>query len=263
MCIRDRAYEVLSDPDKRRNYDMGVDPFATGGGNGFSGQGFSFSDVMDAFFGGAATQRGPRTRAHRGQDALVRIQIDLHDAVFGSEEEPVSYTHLDVYKRQVYEFLDGCEQSWLQIGIRVDRGEDATPGQREICRRGVRPPQRGADAFLPRLAARDDRPLGPAESGRLDRLPHVDIGVPEDQRMTLADGGLGADSVDDGRLLGRRHEMVDEDTQATARPWGEGTDGRREVIDAVKLFDDDPFDPVSYTHLDVYKRQEENQHKIS
>jgi molecular chaperone DnaJ len=42
---------------------------------------------MDAFFGGAATQRGPRSRAHRGQDALVRIQIDLQDAVFGSEEE--------------------------------------------------------------------------------------------------------------------------------------------------------------------------------
>lgn len=83
-----RAYEVLSDPDKRRNYDLGVDPFAAGGGAGFSGQGFSFSDVMDAFFGGAATQRGPRSRAHRGQDALVRIQIDLHDAVFGSEEEP-------------------------------------------------------------------------------------------------------------------------------------------------------------------------------
>ena len=87
--------------------------------------------------------------------------------------------------------------------------------------------------------------MGPAESGRLDRLPHIDIGVPEDQRMTLADGGLGADSVDDGRLLGPRHEMVDEDAQATARPWGEGTDGRREVIDAA----------VSYTHLDVYKRQ--------
>ena len=83
-----RAYEVLSDPDKRRSYDMGVDPFAAGGGGpGFGGAGFSFSDVMDAFFGGAATGRGPRTRAHRGQDALVRLQIDLRDAVFGAEED--------------------------------------------------------------------------------------------------------------------------------------------------------------------------------
>ena len=83
-----RAYEVLSDPDKRRSYDMGVDPFANGaGGPGFAGAGFSFSDVMDAFFGGAAAGRGPRTRAHRGQDALVRLQIDLRDAVFGAEED--------------------------------------------------------------------------------------------------------------------------------------------------------------------------------
>lgn len=83
-----RAYEVLSDADKRRSYDQGVDPFATGGGGGgFGGQGFSFSDVMDAFFGGAATARGPRQRAHRGQDALVRLDLELADAVFGCEEE--------------------------------------------------------------------------------------------------------------------------------------------------------------------------------
>ncbi|MEO7132496.1 MAG: molecular chaperone DnaJ [Dermatophilaceae bacterium] len=85
-----QAYDVLSDPQKRRSFDLGADPYATGGGASFGdGQGFSFSDVMDAFFGGGATagQRGPRSRVQRGQDALVRLDLDLGKAVFGSEEE--------------------------------------------------------------------------------------------------------------------------------------------------------------------------------
>lgn len=83
-----QAYDVLSDPEKRRSYDMGADPYA-GGGAGF-GQGFSFSDIMDAFFGqGAAggSGRGPRPRRQRGQDGLVRQDIDLGTAVFGGETE--------------------------------------------------------------------------------------------------------------------------------------------------------------------------------
>ena len=87
-----QAYDVLSDPQKRQAFDMGADPFASGGGAGFGdGQGFSFSDVMDAFFGGGAAggARGPRSRVQRGQDALVRLDIDLAKAVFGSEEELV------------------------------------------------------------------------------------------------------------------------------------------------------------------------------
>lgn len=82
-----QAYDVLSDPTKRQSYDMGADPYA-GAHEGF-GQGFSFSDIMDAFFGGGApgATRGPRSRAMRGQDGLVRIDIDLTEAVFGGEAD--------------------------------------------------------------------------------------------------------------------------------------------------------------------------------
>ena len=79
------AYEVLSDPQKREMHDLGGDPFSTGGG---FGSGFGFSDIMDAFFGGAAGgARGPRSRQRRGQDALIRVDVDLSEATFGVDRE--------------------------------------------------------------------------------------------------------------------------------------------------------------------------------
>lgn len=80
------AYEVLSDPEKRQMYDLGGDPLSSRGGGYGNGASFDFGDIMDAFFGGGG-QRGPRPRSRRGQDALIRISIELADAVFGTTRD--------------------------------------------------------------------------------------------------------------------------------------------------------------------------------
>ncbi|MBF4590484.1 molecular chaperone DnaJ [Curtobacterium sp. VKM Ac-1395] len=80
------AYDVLSDPEQRRRYDAGPADSPFGGGGGAAG----FSDIFDAFFGGGAgggRGGGPRSRAERGQDALLRIDVDLDEVVFGTHKD--------------------------------------------------------------------------------------------------------------------------------------------------------------------------------
>ncbi|MFT4124996.1 MAG: molecular chaperone DnaJ [Gordonia sp. (in: high G+C Gram-positive bacteria)] len=91
------AYEVLSDPEKKRIVDAGGDPLAgPGGGAGFSGfGGGGLGDVFEAFFGGGSGgfaggfggSRGPRSRVQPGEPALVGVELDLAECASGVNKE--------------------------------------------------------------------------------------------------------------------------------------------------------------------------------
>jgi molecular chaperone DnaJ len=87
-----RAYEILSDKQKRGAYDQfghaGVDPSA-GSGPGFGGAGMggfadAFSDIFGDIFGGGG-RGGGRTNVYRGADLRYNLEITLEEAARGTE----------------------------------------------------------------------------------------------------------------------------------------------------------------------------------
>lgn len=86
------AYAVLSDADKRRQYDQfGHAAFngnGAGGAGGFDFSGFDFSDIFGDLFGGGFgfSQRGNSNRPTKGRDSIMHINLDFDEAVFGCKK---------------------------------------------------------------------------------------------------------------------------------------------------------------------------------
>src|SRR4051794_12699339 len=86
------AYDVLSDPEKRKQYDRGTGPFSSGpGGGGFSPADFgTFSDILSDLFGpapGAATRRRGNRKppTQRGRDLETEVDLSFQQAVAGAQ----------------------------------------------------------------------------------------------------------------------------------------------------------------------------------
>jgi len=123
------AYEILSDPQKRQQYDQfGHRAFAPGGGmggGGFGGFGIDLEEalrvfmgasggggsIFDNFFGDSRRQRSTQRGPARGGDLRFDLEIDFEEAVLGSNRD-ITY--------QVLEECEACKGSGMEPGFKPE-----------------------------------------------------------------------------------------------------------------------------------------------
>lgn len=160
------AYAVLSDPDRRSNYDRF-------GSAGPGGAGFDPFDIFASFFGGDPFGFNRRSGPQRGRDLVVALEITLEEVVSGvTKEFPV----------RSLRSCKSCEGSGSAPGT--------TPSTCERCggSGAVRSMQRGffgnvvTSSTCPECRGRGQKILSPCDTclgeGRVEREEEVKVEVP-------------------------------------------------------------------------------------
>jgi molecular chaperone DnaJ len=111
------AYEVLSDDQKRAQYDQfgHTDPNqGFGGFDGFGGSDFGgfggFEDIFSTFFGGGSRRRDPNA-PRQGADLQYTMTLDFEEAVFGKE------TDIEIPREET---CDTCNGSGAKPGTKPE-----------------------------------------------------------------------------------------------------------------------------------------------
>jgi len=99
------AYQVLSDKEKRSNYDRFGSAFNNGGSSGFNSQNINWEDMMGGFGGledifdifGGGQRRKPQDM-RRGKDIEAYLELDL-ESILNNQEKEINITKQSVCSR--------------------------------------------------------------------------------------------------------------------------------------------------------------------
>ena len=109
------AYTVLSDPERRRSYDMFGHSAVGASGPAVDFSDMPFADIFDTFFGGGFGGRGRRERSNRGDDLRYDLTITFEESFTGVEKQ------LEVPRLAI---CDRCSGSGSEPGT----GQETCPG---------------------------------------------------------------------------------------------------------------------------------------
>ena len=147
------AYAVLSDPERRRSYDL-FGHSAVAGGAGIDFSDMPFGDIFDTFFGGGFGARARRERSNRGSDLRYDMTITFDEAFTGAQKV------IDVPRLAVCERCTGS-------GAEPGTGTETCPG----CR-GSGQVRRAAQSFFGQVVTTTTCPTCRG-AGRLLKSPCV------------------------------------------------------------------------------------------
>jgi molecular chaperone DnaJ len=184
-----RAYEVLSDPEKRRRYDQFGAAGVDGSGVGDPFMAGNINDIFEAFFGGSpfgGRNRGP-AGPPRGADLEEVVDLEFEDAVFGCQHSVTIKTAVP---------CTTCDATGAAEGTQAVTCVDC---------RGTGAVQRVRQSFIGQMVTTSPCPRC-GGSGEVIASPCVDCrgeGRRIDERTYTVDIPAGVDSGSTLRLSGR------------------------------------------------------------
>merc|ERR1719463_529505 len=106
-----RAYEVLSDSDKRSKYDrFGEEGLEDGGGGGDP------TDIFDAFFGGGGRRGGGKKQRQKTKDVVQPLKVTL-EQLYGGATKKMAITRQVIDKAKGVQNCSECDGRGVKVQV--------------------------------------------------------------------------------------------------------------------------------------------------